>query len=88
MAKVQYIRHDSGEYIAVLQARNPDVGEFEFTFQDTGDFREGEHVKFMWDGKNKSSVTVDTRWNSLVGLYFLLSAVLLMVLFYLQTISK
>lgn len=78
-ARVKKIQKASGRNRATVETRIPAIGDFEFTFQDFGDYREGESIDCMWDGRNKGTAQRDFRSNLLIGLCFSVAAVVLMV---------
>ena len=80
--KVKCIR-TSGRNVAVIDAGIPEVGEFEFTFNDPGDCREGEDLVCMWNGTDPATAQEDLRGNQLLGIYFCFGMVILMLFIFL-----
>ncbi len=78
-AKVKQIRTRGGN-TAVMTPSIPGIGEFEFTFQDLGDYREGDVLDCMWDGKDPCTAQLDLRKNQKGGVYICFAAVALMVI--------
>jgi hypothetical protein len=77
----------SGRNVAVVDSGKPEIGEFELTFNDLGDYREGQDLACMWDGKDPATAQEDLRGNQQVIIYACWGAVALMgVIFLLNVI--
>ncbi len=77
--RVKEIR-TKGRNVAVINSGIPEIGEFEFSFNDLGDYNEGNEIDCMWDGKNPSTAQEDLRDNQKLGIYFSFGAVAVMVM--------
>lgn len=78
-AKVKQIRTRGGN-TAVMEPSIPGIGAFEFSFQDLGDYREGDMLDCMWDGRDPTTAQLDLRKNQKGGVYICFAAVALMVI--------
>jgi hypothetical protein len=73
------IKKSLGNRIAVVDTSIKEAGRVEFTFNEIGDFQEGETVDCIWDGRDQLTLEIDWRKNQRYGVYFCIAAVLIMV---------
>ena len=76
LATVKEVKKSPGNHRAIVESK---FTSFEITFQDLGEYKVGQELSCMWDGKESSTAQLDLRHNQLLAICFCFGALLLMV---------